>query len=339
MTTPSLDPDQRARLVGAKLTALVDQHWGPPPSSLTGDREAVPFAGGAALLDEQHAWILIDDESPRGLGAALAWGDRHDRRHIVVLAGATAGELARQATCFDRSIEVFSIEGRTVVPAVPAAPVTEPDAPAVALAHVGDLEAAGLDVVVEHGAVTGEILGLEVARVAVARDGTSRVEVGVGRNDREAFAMLHGDLPASAALQAVVDAVRTHRRAGAPPHPLNRLAGERWLRAHLRDDPARLAAWRLRSVAGPKPRHSVNDQLPAFAVGIDDTGATVVVGCSVGIDLEFVAQAADARMMWAPDARLVLAVPARDAHTVTRTLATSLRAPAEVLPIEGDWRR
>lgn len=341
MTTPSLDPDQRARLVGIKLAALVDQHWGPDGSSTTGGREAAPFAGGAALLDDERAFVLVDDDSPRGLGAVLAWADQHDRARVVVLAsaGAAADTLARQAAAFDRPVEVFAVHDRRLDPATPAAPPVEPEAPAVARAHIAELEAAGLDVAVEHGVVTGEVLGLEVARVVVDDDGVARVEVGVGRNDREAFAMLHGDLPTAAALQAVVDAVRKHRRAGAPPHPLNRLVAERWLRAHLRDDPTRLASWQLRPVAGPVPRLSVNDRLPAFAVGVDPERGPVVVGCSVGIDLEYVPQAVDARAMWAPDARLVLAVPARDAHRVTRSLAGSLHAPAEVLPIEGDWRR
>ena len=75
---------------------------------------------------------------------------------------------------------------------------------------------AGATVVVEHGLVTGEILGLEVARV-VTDDGGARVEVGVGRHDREAFGMLHGDLPTHAALE--------RGRLGRPPAPAGRRAG------------------------------------------------------------------------------------------------------------------
>lgn len=339
MTSPSLDPDQRARLVGIKLATLVDQHWGPAGASAPDTREPASFAGGAALVGDGRAWILLDDESGRGLGAALAWADQQGCREVVLLAGASAADVARQASHLDRSIEVFRVSGRELLPAEPADPVVEAEAPDAARARAPELAEAGLDVVIEHGAVTGEVLGLEVARVVLDDDGGSRIEVGVGRNDREAFAMLHGDLPTPDALQTVVDAVRTHRRAGAPPHPLNRLAGERWLRAHLRDDPTRLPEWQLRFVAGPVPRQSVNDRLPAFAVGADADGAPVVLGCSVGIDLEFVPQAADARSMWDPSARLVLAVPARDAHAVTRALAASLAQPAEILAIEGDWRR
>jgi hypothetical protein len=48
--------------------------------------------------------------------------------------------------------------------------------------------------------------------------------------------------------------------------------------------------------------------------------------------------AADARLLHAPDADLVLAVPERDDHPVTSALAAMLRHPATVVPIRGDWR-
>jgi hypothetical protein len=65
----------------------------------------------------------------------------------------------------------------------------------------------------------------------------------------------------------------------------------------------------------------------------------VVVVCSVGIDLDLVPFAADARLAAGrPDARLVLVVPERDAHPVTRELATLLRVPAEIVAVPGEWR-
>jgi hypothetical protein len=75
-----------------------------------------------------------------------------------------------------------------------------------------------------------------------------------------------------------------------------------------------------------------------MAVGIDDTGADAVVACSVGVQLDLVPAAADARAAIAPDARLTLAVPARDDHPVTRALAARLVTPAEVHPVPDDWR-
>jgi hypothetical protein len=56
------------------------------------------------------------------------------------------------------------------------------------------------------------------------------------------------------------------------------------------------------------------------------------------VDLELVPGAADDRLAHDPDARLVLAVPARDALAVTTELASHLIAPAEVVAVDDDWR-
>jgi len=48
--------------------------------------------------------------------------------------------------------------------------------------------------------------------------------------------------------------------------------------------------------------------------------------------------AADARLLLAPDADLLVVVPERDAHPVTQALAARLTRPAEVVALPGDWR-
>jgi len=74
--------------------------------------------------------------------------------------------------------------------------------------------------------------------------------------------------------------------------------------------------------------------VPCVAVGVDGDGAAMVVACSVGIDLDLVPFAADGReALGLGDARLVLAVPERDDHPVTRALAARLRNPAVVVPV------
>ena len=64
----------------------------------------------------------------------------------------------------------------------------------------------------------------------------------------------------------------------------------------------------------------------------------VVVVCSVGVDLEAVVLAADTRLAVAPDATLLLALPARDVLPVTQALVDDLRVAAEVVPVPGDWQ-
>lgn len=337
----ALDPDQRSRLLGTKIRVLVDGQWPVDLDASPEPREVVAFGGGAAVVAGRRAWVLLDGRD-HGLGAVLAWARARRIDELDILADSDAadpGVLARRAAHFQQAPQVWRVDDTRLARAEPA-PWTAPPAPDDAVLAAADaLERAGLDVVVDHGVVSGEVLGLEVARVVVGPDGTPQVEVGVGRTDREAFAMVHGDLPVDQALQSVVDTVRGQRRAGAGSHPLNRLAGERWLRSHLIGDPDRLPGWRLEPVEGPIPRGSVNDVVPAIAAGTDAEGHPVLLACSVGIDLEVVPLAADARAAHDPDARLVIALPARDAHDLTRSLASALRQPAEVVPIEGDWRR
>ena len=134
-------------------------------------------------------------------------------------------------------IQVWALSGRELQPVPAGAIAGPPSASEAHLALAADIEAAGADVVVEHGVVTGEVRGLEVCRVVDVDGGGVRLEVGVGRHDREAFAIIHGDVPKGAALAGVVAAVVAARSARAPGHPLNRLAPERLLRWRIEQEP------------------------------------------------------------------------------------------------------
>ncbi|MCU0267386.1 MAG: hypothetical protein MUF83_01935 [Acidimicrobiales bacterium] len=337
MASPSaLDPDQRSRLLAAKLRALVESRVG-----VVAGARPVAFPGGAALVSGDTAWVLIEDRPQRALGPALAWAAQQGatRLHVLVDDAGVAAALARRAATFTRAPDVWAVVGRALQEAPPAPVASRAVPPPAAFDLLQLLEEADVEVVVEHGEVRGEVLGLEIARIVVTEQGTARVEVGVGRHDREAFTMLHGDLPPAEALRSVVETVRRHRRAGADAHPLNRLARERWLRRRLLDEPSLVGAVALRPEEGTVVRRSVKDVVPAVAVGDDTQGRPLVVVCSTGIDLDLVPTAADARLAHDPEARLLLVVPERDAHPVTRRLAAALRSPAELLAVPGDWTR
>jgi hypothetical protein len=259
------------------------------------------------------------------------------RLHLLAEQG--TGLLARRATQFSTPPTVWTVVGRELVTTEPE-PVPDPvPIPPAAHAAAEPLRDQGLDVIVDHGEIAGELLGLEVARVVVDAAGDARLEVGVGRHDRDAYRALHGERDPADALAAVVQTVATHRRPGAEPHPLNRLAAERWLRARAVADPAWVGAAELFPVEGTVPRASIKDPSPAAAVGTDRRGRPVVVVASTGVDLDLVPAAADVRLAFAPEARLVLLVPERDAHPVTAALAAALVEPAEVLAVPGDWRQ
>jgi len=321
------------------------------------DGDASTFPGGASLrsADGRRGWVLADEHAHRALGAALIWARQFDiaELHVLVDDADAPGALARRAGEFLAPPVVWQVVGREIVAVEPTAAAgagagtgagagagagTEAGAEAGTEAgadesFVSMLASAGAEPVVEHGALVGEVLGLEVARVV---DG--QLEVGVGKHDREAQKLMHADRPTYESLVAAVAAVRAVRFAGAQPHQMNQLAAERWLRAVVCARPALVGAASLRPVSSTVPRPDLRISAPAPALGEDADGQPVVVVCSVGIDVDLVPVAADARLVHSPEARLVLVVPEVDAHPVTYSLAAALRRPAEVVTVPADWR-
>lgn len=320
------DPDageRRRRLLGVKLRALVRDHTGADPGA------PAEFAPGSAVVADNRAWVLIDDATGPRLGAALAWAVRAGAQRLDVIAEQHAGTIARRAGGFAFPIAVWRADGANLVEAA-AAPLPAPVPASAAHLELRELIAAGgATPGVEHGVVFGEVRGLEVCRVVDDPHlDVVRLEVGVGVHDREAFQMVHGDVPTVASLARIVDAVVAHRRVGADPHPLNRIGRERFLRWRLEQDPSMVGATSLQPAAPPIPRANVKDEVPCVAVGADAHGHRVAVVCSAGVDLELVPFVADVRRaLDAHDARagagivgeagaarsrLVLAVPTRD---------------------------
>jgi hypothetical protein len=333
-------------LRGAKLATLVAGRWGPA------DRQHHALGAAVALVGPGPvAWVLADEAPERALGPALVWAERRgiEELHVVVDGHGDAfapATVARQAALFSAPTPaVWAVEDTALVPAAPAAAGRETEAPAPP-ELVDLLIDAGLEVVAEGGQVRGEVNGLEVARIVHGTTASSHVaiaepqlEVGVGKADRELTAMVHGGLAPIDQLVRVVEIVRGLRRPDAPRHPLNQLVPERWLRAVLCRNPGVVGAARLRPAPGIRPRTNLTERDIAIATGEAATdGAPLVVACSVGIALDLVPTAADAREDIDPSARLLLVVPERDDHPGTRHLAARLRRPAEVVPIPGDWR-
>jgi hypothetical protein len=349
----ALPPERRAALVRAKLAALVASRPSPGPSAGASGAPA-SFPGGSALVfdadedgdsDGDHlggavAWVLADEQPERALGPAMAWAANRGvvGADLHLIFDRHAGLLARRAAAFTDPPTVWQVEGAGLRPARPAPTPPAPAPPAAALDLIPLLEAQGVDVVTDHGHVIGEVLGLEVARVVLDAEGQAHLEVGVGRNDREAFALIHADRDPAEALASVVATVSAQRQAGAPAHPLNRLGASRWLRARLVASPQLVGARHLQPVPGVLPRGGVKESVPVGAAGVDLEGRPMVVVTSTGIDLDLVPTAADLRLAQDPDARLVLVLPERDDHRVTRRMAAALVEPAEVLALTGDWR-
>jgi hypothetical protein len=176
-----------------------------------------------------------------------------------------------------------------------------------------------------------------------------RLEVGAGVHDREAFAIMHGDVPTHEALSGVVSAVADVRDVRSPAHPLNRLSPERFLRWRLEQEPWLVDLASVEAAPPPTPRRNLKDRTPCSALGRRLDGTPVVVVCSVGVDLDLIPYAADARLAasaWGvmrggepgvgatvptggeldfPEPDVVVALPPRDVVPATTELAGWLR--------------
>ncbi len=201
---------------------------------------------------------------------------------------------------------------------------------------LGTILGAGIYVLV------GEVAGLEVCRVVDDPHlDVTRLEVGVGAHDREAFQMLHGDRPTVESLARIVAAVSQRRHPGAAPHPLNQLAAERLLRWRAEHDPGLVGAASVTRIDPPVVRANLKDPVPCAALGRDADDEPFLLVFSSGVDLDLVPYAADARLLAEAmqtgvggASRLVLVTPQRDHLPVMADLSGRLRQPAEFVSLD-----
>jgi hypothetical protein len=298
---------------------------------VTTDLQATPFALGAAAVDGDVGWVFLEERQQRGLGPALAWAVRANVSRLHVLAEEGTGTIARRATSFRLPIEVWHVAERVLLPAI-AEPLPVPPSAPVEHDQFRDLIIEGGAIpAVEHGVLVGEVRGLEVCRVVTDEfTGNARLEVGLGQHDREAFQMLHGNVPTVEALAKVVAAVAPHRRHGADPHPLNRLGREQALRARLIDDPSLIDAAQVDALPSPVSRPNLKDPYPCVARAVIG-GSQVTVVISAGVDLDLIPFATDARLATGHPTLIVL--PPRDAVPVLADIAALLVEPMQVVPV------
>ena len=229
------------------------------------------------------------------------WCGRCRRRaralHVVAEAGASV--MARRAGEFTLPIEVWVADGTALRPAV-AEPIglgveRRPPAPR---SRAGDRGGRGDR---RHRARCGDGRGARPRGVSCGHDrrgDETRLEVGVGVHDREAFAHDPRQRPAPEALAGVVAAVTAHRdsrRSGSPAQP----AGTRAVPALAARTGA--GADRPRRASRRPSRRSrastSRTEHRAAALGRRaDDGRPVVVVTSVGVDLDLIPYAADARL-------------------------------------------
>ena len=290
---------------------------------LESDPQGTPevFSLGAAFLTDEAVWILIDGDASRALGPTLAWATRHNR-DIHVLVEKDSGILARRAAFFSSSITVWHVDEKSLLPAVaePHLPIVEAEPEHLALLPL--IASSGADAVVEHGVVVGEVRGLEMCRVVNdSVTGEARLEVGMGVNDREAFAMVHGELPTEQALRNVIEAVQVHREPGAMVHPFNQFGAERLHRWRALQDPGSVGFVELHPADPPIKRTNLKDPVPCVAIGTLNGGQRAVAAFVNGIDLDVVPFALDAADMHGVE-NVVIAIRQRDVTESLRRMVS-----------------
>ena len=335
-----LTEDRRSGLRQAKLKALV--------SGVTaGEVQTFAFPHGAALIDANSAgWILLEDTDRVRVGAALSWASRRNLAALHLITSAPevpAGVAARQARLATLPTSVQRLSGTSLVDVEPWpwAPLPPEDSqilenPRVAQL-VDSLTSAGLEIVVEHGIVRGEVLGLECARIVPTDAGSWSLEVGVGRLDREMSAMMFAHLPPAESVLKAAEYVRRWRYRGATRHPLRDLVLDRWLRAELCADPESVGAKHLRPLECSVEPTNLRELQSSAAGGADLAGRPLIVVCSAGNDLEAAVVAAETRAWRSPDARLVLVVPERSSVAVLELANQQLRSPAEIVTVANPF--
>lgn len=303
---------------------------------------ATALAAGEARTSALAAALAWHARGTRDANAAGSDADavRHDVTSITIVDAHTPGLTARRAMNFSVPITVLDARtenngaihsggvGAKGAVATPHARGPELAAKPEHLALASAFRDVGADVVVEHGVVVAEVMGLEVARV-IDEEGVPTIRIGVGAHDREMFKMVNGTTT-SEQLRGVVRTVMQHRRDDAPTHPLNLLAPERALRARVLRNPEIIGVRTLSAAQPPVPRENVKDSVPCCAVGEDEHGPVVTVFVA-GIDLDAVPFAADARSHLAPDARLLIVTASRNIVPVQLRIASMLKQPAEFL--------
>ncbi len=338
MIEENADARRRAQLQAAKLKAIVGERYGltadspllaeaeslaiPEGSGLVLARDPSGDASAGASVEPQAHFVTATDA---GLGGMLLLADRAGAGSMVVYGDVPLGSLTRQSRVFDFDIEVLNLEGRNPVPASAAAPATEPVAPDEVVMALEGTADDDVRTVVEHGEAVAEVAGLEIARASMDK-GELVVRVGVGWADQELAAMIEPGLASVDRIRAAAALVRQHRRPDAPPHPLQRVAAERWLLSRLMDDPQRWGFAELAPVSMLEPRVGLRLNAPAAAAGTRTDGTEVLVVASVGVNPELVVMAGDLHQQRYPQAELVLAMPEADNHKAIGRQAARLRA-------------
>jgi len=327
-----MQSDQRRRLEAVRLASALAKR-GVDSSSVVEATCAI----GPAVIADGAGWVVAVEHERHALAVAHLWAESHGVDHLHLVADVNAEVIARRTRYFTRAATVWRYADNVLVEAHRAEHEPDRNVP-VSHEHFASLIAdCGVDVVREHGVLSGEVLGLEICRVVddpTSPDGV-RLEIGVGVHDRETFRLVHGAVATGEQLMDVARTVSEIRKDPAAQHPLARLALERRLRSRLLASPNLVGATRLSVAEPPVVRTNVKDAVPCVAMGVRADGSKVVVACTSIADLDVVSFGADARDRLAGDAELVVVSLPGNVTPSIRRLGEMLQRPATFCELEA----
>ena len=328
------DPSRLARLNAIKLAALVRDHVGDDVDLVPGE-----FPGGAALRRADEAWVLARRAPARALGPALAWALRQGA-DVAPCGGRDRApgswpDVPRPSRCPCRC---GTQRVECCCPPWPSrCPIRPPCRRPIASSSTPSPQS-GADPHEEFGVLSGEVQGLEVCRVVddpytgrhPARGRCRRARPrGVPHAARRSPAprgarrVVRGRHPAPAA--------RRHRSSADPAGAGAAAAVRAWSAepyAHRRHPGGAGRA----AGAAPEPEGpgAVRARSPP------STAVAVAVVCSMGVDLDVVPYAVDARAALGSAAVPARAARSRRARRAApagrRWLAAPHRRPGRLTP-------
>ena len=328
----ALESDQRRRLEAVRLASALSRRG----VDATGVIDSTSPIGPAAIAG-RVGWIVAVEHEHHALAVAQLWAASHDVGNLNLVVDANPTVVARRARYFTRETTIWSYVDNVLVEQSASSHEANKGVPA-SHEHFASLIAdCGVDVVREHGVLSGEVLGLEVCRVVDDHSESSgvRLEIGVGVHDRETFRLVHGAVATGEQLMDVARTVSKIRNDPAAQHPLARLALERRLRSRLLSRPDLVGASRLVAAEPPVARANVKDSVPCIATGERADGTPLVVACTAIADLDVVSFGADARDRLDDGADLVVVSMPGNVTQSIRRLGEMLKRPATFCELEA----
>lgn len=324
-----LDSQERLLIARRKLRSLLHL--------LDEDQTATFNDGPGSGINNGSIYWVLDDEENLGRTLDRSVLELTNNEHldlIIFYEDIDAARVAsRRANFLHPAPKIYLISEGKKIPVEPALQQIRPKIASVEPTKEFENLCLGADLktVFESGIWRGEILGLEVVRLS-----EGKVEVGVGKFDREAGLIMNAGRSLAEVLHAATEIVKSQRQPGKGFHPLSTLVRERWLRSEALLNPSSLDFESMEPIDPPEERLSLRDSASSAAMAKDKDGADVLVIFSVGVDIRIFSFIADLLFLESPD-RVEVIMPKKDIFKPITQILNKFVVPISVMGVRGPW--